>query len=179
MRKAMVGIVLVGLVACAGVARGQPADRADAPPRTVLGAYLVTVASTALPMAVAAIGMESTGEGGRYEPLFGSLGIAALVLGPSGGQWYAGAGFTPGLGLRLGGAALVAALVVRDPHFDQPTGTVIGLITATVAFEAGMVWDLLTLPRQVRRHNRERRMHVTPLITNRGPSAGLAIGGAF
>ena len=106
----------------------------------------------------------------------GGFATAAIVLGPSVGQWYAGQTVTPGLLMRLGAVGGLVGLAVNDPHLDH-VGTVFGIVGAVALFETGFVWDIVTLPRAVRRINREHALALTPIASNSG--TGLALAGRF
>ncbi|MBP9087903.1 MAG: hypothetical protein KBG15_17410 [Kofleriaceae bacterium] len=106
----------------------------------------------------------------------GGFATAATVLGPSIGQWYAGQTITPGLAMRLGAVAGVVGLAVYDPHLDH-VGTLFGIVGAVALFQTGLVWDIVTLPRAVRRMNREHGLALTPMASN--SATGLALAGRF
>ncbi len=135
--------------------------------KSLVDAYLVTLAATSGPAVAGALIMGDEQHGPRATT-GGLLMTAGLVLGPSAGQWYAGEGVTTGLALRFVAAAGVATLAVGDPH-GVHVETYFGLVAALGLWETGVVWDLVTLPRAVR------RTRITPVVT---PS-GVAIAGAF
>lgn len=168
--------VVVATIAVAGSAAAQPAD-APAPDRadkSLWSAYLLTAGATTMPMALIAVFGE-----GKGEAITGSIAIAGMVLGPSAGHWYVGRPFTTGLVLRAGSAVAVGALVAYDPHLDHPVTSIAGLLGAVALWEVGVIWDLVTLPRAVRRHNKRRRLQLVPMASDRGPVAGLAVAGSF
>jgi len=131
--------------------------------------------------------------GSSMAGLMGTAGAIGTVFAPSLGHWYADAYFSRGLGLRLGGMAVVLAGAIvafaEDPitygHDDPQTESndpVIGPAIAIVGvgmFVAGTIDDIVTAPRRVRRLNREREVGVSlaPMVTHQ--SAGLALGGRF
>jgi hypothetical protein len=125
---------------------------------------------------ISAIGGESCSTDACAAP-FGVLGMAGLVLGPSAGHWYAGEGVTTGLVLRGSAVTGMVFLALRDPHLETPVLTVGGLIAALGVWETGVIWDLVKLPRAVRRHNRKVDMLVAPVVTDR--STGLALSGRW
>lgn len=106
----------------------------------------------------------------------GGFATAAIVLGPSVGHWYAGQTLTAGLLMRVGAIGGLVGLAVNDPHLDH-VGTVFGIVGAVALFETGFVWDLVTLPRAVRRFNRRHTVALTPITGNSG--TGLALAGRF
>src|SRR5262245_38985247 len=176
---------LLLIVALCGVAHAQaPGEkpvlpRDDADDKSIATAYLTSVAATTLPLAVFVIGAP---ENERAHPtraaVFGSLGIAALVLGPSAGHWYAHRTITTGLVLRGVAAAGIATLAIADPHGENLGALIVGGVAAVGTWEVGVIWDFATLPRSVRRYNRERRqLQLAPLVA---PSTtGLALAGTF
>ncbi|HUQ04794.1 MAG TPA: hypothetical protein VM261_19970 [Kofleriaceae bacterium] len=152
----------------------EPARR-DVAHKRVRTAYLYSWAATTAPLLVGGLSDFCGGE--TCAASLGMVGVAGLVFGPSAGQWYAGEGVTTGLVLRGGAATAVIFLALRDPHLDTPVLTVGGLLAAVGVWEAGVIWDLATLPRAVRRHNRKVDMLVAPVVTDR--SAGLALAGRW
>jgi hypothetical protein len=148
-------------------------------PKRIRDAYLVSWAATALPLVASVLIAGEEGNGARGA-IGGTLGITAMIVGPSAGHWYAGRTWTTGLKLRLAGGAIVGAMVLGEQYRPLDTGTVItGLLTAVALWEVGVIWDVVTIPRAVRRHNREqaRAFAIAPFATER--SAGLGIAGAF
>ncbi len=178
MSRVVAAIALAAVLAFAGAARADaPGETPPRPPapRRVSTAYLVTLAATSAPLAIGALG-ESCGN----DACAGTAGViaaAGMVLGPSAGHWYAGEGVTTGLVLRGAAATSVVFLALRDPHLESPVLTIGGLIAAVGVWETGVIWDLVTLPRAVRRHNRNVELLLAPVVTDR--SAGLAISGAW
>jgi len=167
------------LIACLLVARAasaQPPGETSPPPqdeKSVFTAYLVTIAATSGPIAVASIVAGDENEGTTAN-VAGIVATTAMMLGPSAGHWYAGDAWTTGLTLRLGAAGLVGAMVLRDQQepLELPT-VVIGLTAAGGLWATGALWDFFTLPRAVRRYNREHAIVIAP-TTN-----GVAIAGRF
>jgi hypothetical protein len=156
-------------------APGETSPRRDVAHKRVRTAYLYSWSATMAPLLVG--GMSDFCGGETCAASLGMIGVAGLVLGPSAGQWYAGEGVTTGLVLRGGAAVAVTFLALRDPYLDDPVLTVGGLLAAVGVWETGVIWDLVTLPRAVRRHNRKVDMLVTPVVTDR--SAGLALAGRW
>ncbi|MCA9679968.1 MAG: hypothetical protein H6709_10240 [Kofleriaceae bacterium] len=92
-------------------------------------------------------------------------GTAALLLGPSAGHWYAGHYLTPGLGLRVGGAAVAVVGVAAGfgACFDQECDRgpyVAAMVLGTGAYVADVVWDLATTGDAVDAWNREHGLDV-------------------
>lgn len=175
------GVVLAGpslarADAPGATAPGDTPPRAATPKKKVSSAFLLTLAATSGPLAISAIGGETCGRE-ACAASFGMIGLAGMILGPSAGHWYAGDGVTTGLVLRAGAATAVTFLALRDPYLESPVLTIGGLIAAVGVWETGVIWDLVTLPRAVRRHNRAIDLVVMPVVTDR--STGLALSGSW
>jgi hypothetical protein len=141
------------------------------------------------------IGSPLVGIGGGNEEaaaLMGTAGSLGIVLAPSFGHWYAGKYLTRGLGLRLGGGALmITGLIValmeeplsfgHDDEEDDDGDAVYGpaiAIAGVGMFVWGTIDDIVTAPGRVRRLNRERAgIAVAPIVTQH--SAGFALAGRF
>jgi hypothetical protein len=140
--------------------------------KSALTAYFVSALATSGP---AAVGLLVFGD--RDDPrgaIGGMIATAGMVVGPTAGHWYAGRTWTTGLTLRLASMGIVAGMVIRDQQEPLELGTVIvGLTAAGGLWGTGAVWDLVTLPRSVRRYNREHALVIAP-TTN-----GVAIAGRF
>jgi hypothetical protein len=55
---------------------------------------------------------------------------------------------------------------------------IVGGITGLGLYEAGAIWDLVTLPRSVRRYNkRQLDLQLAPLVTHE--TTGLSLAGTF
>lgn len=171
----VIAIVLLGRTASAQPPGETPVKKVER--KSLASAYLITIAATAVPVAISAIGAED-GDG-RGAAVFGVIGVAGMVLGPSAGHWYAGERVTTGLVLRVGAAGAVVALAVNDPQLEHPAPTLLGLLAAVALWETGVIWDAVTLPRAVRRYNRAHQLAVTPLVTGDGPTTGVAVAGTF
>lgn len=156
-------------------------------------ALALSLGGTALSWGLLIGAMVIPDDGSGVTALMGTAGAVGSVFAPSFGHWYADAHLTRGLGLRLGGMAVVLAgafvAFTEDPitygHDDPPTESnepVIGPAIAIIGvgmFVAGTIDDIVTAPRRVRRLNREREVSVSlaPMVTHQ--SAGLALGGRF
>jgi hypothetical protein len=189
--------VLAVLVASTSIASAQPAltepiaitDRSeDAVSPTT--ATLLSLGGSVV--GVATIWMGSKMHGGDT-PIM-ETGAAIALIAPSSGQWYSRgtAYFTPGLGMRLGGAMIMALgfgaaldnacqgggpcdVPIRDHNSD----TLIGLGAAIAV--GGMIFDVATAGSEARKANRERRVSLQPTVmpTAHGTTTGLGLSGAF
>jgi hypothetical protein len=146
---------------------GAAADPAPERGTSLFDAYLVTLAATSGPV-LAGMAISGEQDHGWRANMGGVIATAGLLLGPSAGHWYAGEGFTTGLALRLGGAAGLVTLAVADPHAESGM-TWLGIGAAIGMWETGFLWDVVTLPRAVR------RTHVVPVVT----ANGIALAGRF
>jgi hypothetical protein len=111
--------------------------------------------------------------------------LVTAMFTPSIGHWYAGKVATRGLGLRAAGGAtallgLGASLsecpIIGESDCTPALGLALMVLGGAV-FVGGMVDDLVTAPRRVRRYNQERGFGVAPIVTP--GSAGLALAGQF
>jgi hypothetical protein len=159
---------LMLLLLLARTAAAEPTEE-----KSVVVAYGLTIAATSVPVATAGIVGGDDPQGTRGN-VAGIVATAALLLGPSAGHWYAGETWTTGLTLRLGGAAVLGAMVLREQQEPLGTGTlIVGGMSAAGLIAAGMLWDFVTVPSAVRRANRERQLVLAP-TTN-----GFAVAGRF
>lgn len=148
------------------------------PPKNLFSAYLITVASTSVPIMIGALAEPGDGQkASMFQNAMGVVGIAGLLLGPSAGHWYAGEGVTTGLALRLTAAAGFAGIAIGDPHMNQLGVWIVGGMTCVGVYETGVIWDLVTLPRSVRRYNREHQLQLAPMAMSGG--SGLSVAGTF
>jgi len=138
--------------------------------KSALTAYFISVAATSGPLVVGAI-LDPDGDNTRGG---GMIAAAGAIIGPTAGHWYAGRTWTPGLTLRIAAAGIVGGMVIREQQEPLELGTVVVGLTATAAlWGTGVIWDLVTLPRSVRRYNREHALVIAP-TTN-----GVAVAGRF
>jgi hypothetical protein len=174
MRGSLIALGLLGGTAAAQ-APHDVAPTAPAKPKSLRRAYAMSAAATAVPLAIAsAVGPPAAG---TTETAGLLLAWAGVMVGPSAGHWYAGETMTTGLQMRLVGGALTAVIVAADRNLQHTERTVPAAIVAVGLVNAGLVWDLVTLPRAIRRHDRESSVFVTPYAT---PTAGgLAVAGTF
>jgi hypothetical protein len=155
----------------------------DAPPvpdeRSGTTALVLSGAGTALPVLLMAT--HEVQPGSIRDGIF-TVGTIGLVLGPSVGHWYAGEGFSLGLGLRLAGVAvaLVGVSAAKSSCTDPPQnecGIAIGaysVLAAGTLVGAGAIYDVATAPRAAHRYNREHAITVTPMPLHAGYGVGLA-----
>ena len=185
---------LAGIVTIVTALAASPRARADDAPRNENTAVTLSGAATGGSVALVAIGAMMSCSSCDTKNNIGAVvlgtGIAGLVLGPSFGQWYAGRGFTPGLGMRIGGAAAMAvgawlAIVAADSEGPTSASGPIGVgafIGGAVLFVAGTVHDIATAKRSARRYNENHaavRLVPTLLTPPSGPVMGLGLGGSF
>lgn len=153
-------------------------DSPTPPPKNLLSALFVTWAATAVPVALAAVAEpDDSRQATTFQNALGVVGIAGLVLGPSAGHWYVGEGVTTGLTLRLAAAAGVGAIAFYDPNMSNLGLWITGGLTCVGVYEAGVIWDIATLPRSVRRYNKQHQVQLAPMATSGG--SGLSIAGTF
>jgi hypothetical protein len=155
----------------------------DPPPtaktKSTAEAYLVTIAATTVPIALSALAEpDDASKATTFQNALGVVGIAGMLLGPSAGHWYLGEGVTTGLALRLTGAAVIGGLVLGDPHANHVGVLIVGGIAGVGLWETGTIWDLVTLPRSVRRYNkRQIEMQLAPMVAP--GTTGLSVAGRF
>jgi hypothetical protein len=191
------------LLALAGRAAAQPGmtepalDSAPPPPAAQAPAGEQLSESTALALSLGGtIGSWGLLLGSPFVPggegLMVTAGGLGIFFAPSFGNWYAGQGFTRGLGLRLGGGAIVIAgaivALMEDPisfgHDDGPEDEEPAVYGPAIAIAGlgllawGTVDDIVRAPGAARRKNRERAgLALTPLVTPK--AAGFVLGGRF
>jgi hypothetical protein len=114
-----------------------------------------------------------------FMPMMGA-GVAAMVFGPSLGDWYAGKLWTHGLELRLAGGtalALGAATFVGSALGSNDGGALVGgslALAGGAAIIVGTAYDVWGAHDAAREHNRSHhRIAVVPA------SRGLAVVGTF
>lgn len=145
-----------------------PTERPRPPAqRSLLAAYGLTVGVLAAGAIVVNLGDEDRPSSPRSVSL-GIVGNLAFLAGPSVGHWYAGERITPGLVLRTAGAAAIGLMVWQHPHCaDEGCGPEILAVAGILGLVGtGMAWDLLTLPRSIRRANHRAQLQLAPLITH-------------
>lgn len=118
------------------------------------------------------------------------IGLGTSLITPSLGQWYAHDWLTPGMGIRVGAAALATVAVATEertlPCNADPTmnchtlkGTGLALLgIAAIAYIGGTAWDVADAGDAVVRYNhRQLTYSLAPIMVHGG--AGLAVGGTF
>ncbi len=118
------------------------------------------------------------------------IGLGTSLITPSLGEWYAHDWLTPGMGVRVGAAALAAVAVAEEektaPCNLDPTmnckslkGTGLALLgIAAIAYIGGTAWDISDAGDAVVRYNhRQITYSLAPIVVHGG--AGLAVGGTF
>lgn len=116
-------------------------------------------------------------------------GGATLLVGPTAGHWYAGKIVSTGLGLRLGGAALMAlssglAGQSAVPELLGADGGsyelgIAGVVLGGGLMAVGAIHDIATADNAARAYNHKhaRTLNVTPTITRE--QTGFALVGTF
>ncbi|MBA2539014.1 MAG: hypothetical protein H0V17_05215 [Deltaproteobacteria bacterium] len=172
------GRLLIVIALVVGSSHARAESEPPPKPKSLLDAYLISVAATTGPVVAS---MLLLGDDARGTPatIGGVIATTALVFGPSAGHWYTGKIWTTGLTLRLAGAGVIGGLVVHEQFAPLDIGTlIVGGLAAVALWETGVIWDAVTLPSAVGRYNRERvRFAMVPFATER--STGLAIAGSF
>ncbi len=122
-------------------------------------------------------------EGGEM----GTLGVLALMIGPSAGHIYAGeTGHAVGMTLVRGGAALafivgvVKATTVYASR-DSDNGATL-MWVGGISFVAATVYDIIDAPRAAhRRNNKTRQWQVNPMMvgTSNATTPGMGFSGRF
>lgn len=157
-------IAATGLLLSAAAAQLSAQSTVAATPsvKSPSTAFMLSLAATAIPFAIAA----KTGNGGASS---GGLVLFSMIVGPSIGHFYAsqsGRAFA-GIGVRVG-IALLTELTARGASggcFDSegicfPTTLVVGAIAEGVA----MIADIVTAPHSANLTNEKRVMaYLTPL----------------
>lgn len=172
-------LALAAIAALAGTAHAEPVDPRDED--VALGATIAGTVGAGVLLGIA--GGHTSAE---WRPA--AVELAAAVIAPTFGHVYAGDYLSPGLGLRVAGAGLLA-LGVYDwslpYHTSSPTlefSPVGGwlILGGIAAFTTGTIYDIATSRREARRYNREHAMVVPmPMATPDGPAAGMGLAGRF
>ncbi|MBP9207766.1 MAG: hypothetical protein KBG28_27630 [Kofleriaceae bacterium] len=204
-------VTLVTLAALpAGPAAAQPAMTAPAAPAPVDAdaeredgpkspgtALLYSLGGTAAALALSTAGANAP-EGSAAGGAMSTVGALGLWLAPSFGHWYAGNGFTKGLGLRLAGGGVATLGIIgfvgcafSSGHGDGGSDcTVPGLLMLSGAgmFVGGAAHDIATAPREARRYNarhaaarRYTSVQAVPALVSAGGARapGLGLAGTF
>ncbi len=113
-----------------------------------------------------------------FWPMMGA-GVAAMTIGPSLGEWYAGKAWSRGLAVRVvgGGVLAIGASMFVQNVFSDGNGADAGALLVLAgggAIVAGTGLDIWDAHTAVREHNARRKLAVVP-TANRG----LAVVGTF
>lgn len=116
-------------------------------------------------------------------------GIASAALLPSAGHWYGGTLVTPGMGLRLVGAAVTTYGVLhlisaeRAAEYDDnpPPHDHLGAIAlvGVATWGTGVVYDLVTAHRAVRRWNARHATQLQPTVLRTAGGYGVGLTARF
>ncbi|MBP6837611.1 MAG: hypothetical protein KA190_09925 [Kofleriaceae bacterium] len=197
-----IAVTLAGLAP--DLARAQPgttpvvlaSPEVDLPPartRSPGTALALSLGGTAAAYAMVAWGTAAPGSAAGQT--LGWVGAGSALIAPSLGQWYAGEGFTTGLGLRLGGASMGAVGAIGLMRCAERSGDVVPscpgsmllLVGASGLVLTGVIHDIATAPRAARRFNTraaERRrasVQAVPALVSAGGARapGLGLAGTF
>jgi hypothetical protein len=156
-------------------------------------ATMLSVGTTAAGFAlIAAAGKQQDGGGAM-----GTVGVLALLIGPSAGHIYAGeTGHAVGMTLVRGGAAIAflagvlkATMVYSTSDCfdcghasgDRDDGVTL-MWVGGLSFVAATVYDIIDAPRAAKRRNaKDRQFSMQPMMvgTANGPSPGIGFAGKF
>ena len=157
--------------------------RAESDKSEATATVLAVVGSAAGPaLFLAARSVDGPGDHAAA-PLY-IAGVGAVMLGPSLGSWYAGAGLTRGLGLRvLGGVGVAAGVAVLfddilTDHDRDVTPFVLGA-AGLGAVAVGTVLDIVDAGRTVREHNAHALSLTPTMLGTRARQPGLVLAGRF
>lgn len=175
------------------MAQPMPAPTIEGSMKSEGTATMLSLGTTAAGFALlAAAGKQENGGGGT-----GTLGVLALMIGPSAGHIYAGeTGHAVGMSLVRGGAALafIAGVIqattvyavdcvnpctgYTDNHDNGATLMWVG----GISFVAATVYDLIDAPRAARRRNtKTQQWQMSPMIvgTANAKTPGMGFSGRF
>jgi hypothetical protein len=144
----------------------------------------LSIGGTAVSWTMIGVAAALAHPGNRTTATVAGAGVLGTVLAPSFGHWYAGKFATRGLGLRLAGAGLATlgfiGVIVACEDECTPTLQEALLIGGVGLAIAGTIDDIVTVPRDVQRHNQ--RLYdtsIVPVVHHDTRSVGLAITGRF
>ncbi len=179
MKLAALAVAATAL-ATSAPAHAEPASASEIDGKSASSALLLSLGGTAASAGLYLVGVQ------REDPKFLVVGGLSGVLAPSFGHWYAGSYLTPGLGMRLGGAALVGlgfSMSFSYPDEDHSTkakvGEAIG-IAGIGLVAGGVIYDIATAGRAAKRWN-AKHLQVAPSVVSSGTQTtlGLGVSGAF
>ena len=177
-KPAITSAVLAAWMCAARLAAAD--DTASEPPKSRGAAFALSAGGTALSLGIMAGGL-ATGDGTTFV-----VGALSSLITPSAGEWYAGQGFTLGLGTRLVSAGVFVAGVAEgfkcfslyadnsSCHNDPQLAGAL-LIVGAVGYGAGVVYDIATAGAAADRYNQRFHLHVAPVVS-RSVGAGTALG---
>ena len=199
MRLAVVAFTVIAATRAARADAPCPCPDVQLPPpapelsggKSPTPAIALSLGGTAAGIGLIALGGNIHHEDEVELPLV-ATGVAAVVLGPSFGELYAGRGWTPGLSMRAGGLLLGAVgfgVALQECGADpegscDPTAGGVIFLGGAALFIAGGVYDIVTAPRAARAwnasHAQELLVVPTALHDARGGAApGLTVAGTF
>jgi len=155
------------------------ADEEVPPPKSEDTAFLLSAGPTvgAAMLVGAGIGLRESNRTVGQEAI--GVGVLALGVTPSFGEWYSGSYFTVGMGMRFAGTLLAGVGAVRGACLDlECSSSNKGesmLVAGGLVFALGAVYDVATARGAARKYNRHRSVAIVP--TAHG--TGLAISGSF
>jgi hypothetical protein len=181
--------------------RAQPAapasvDEDDGPKSQGVAVALTIGGSLVGPALVTSAIVDGADAGSPLHAHFDALmiaGGASIVLGPSLGNWYAGKGWSKGLGWRVAGMAVGAVgvsmissgfAIFGDGNSGEVIGGgVLGLVAIGMV-AGGTASELVSAPRAAADYNRRHRgatMSLAPIVShaNGAQQTGLAVVGSF
>ena len=154
------------------------ADEEMPPPKSEDMAFLLSAAPTvgAAVLVGAGLGLRESNKTLGQDAI--GVGVLALGISPSFGEWYAESYFTPGMGLRFAGTVIAGLGAIRGACLDldcsrNNKGESM-LVAGGLVFALGAVYDVATARGAARSYNRHR---VTVVPATHG--TGLAISGSF
>ena len=122
---------------------------------------------------------------GTHDGLTVATGVAATIVLPSAGHWYAHQVSAGPMLLRGAGAAVMALAFVGDADgTNAPAQGYKPIVLGGALMFAGAIWDIATTGSAVRDYNHDHYLDVSIVPTvmrtaNNSYSTGLALGGSF
>ena len=177
MRRLMCAVLMVGCLA-------RLASAEDGTQKSETAATALSIsAGLVLP---AGLVLAADNESGSTRTYLVEGAIAAILLGPTAGHWYAGRGWTDATTVRIAGAAAgVAGVALLSTDCDGScTITEVGGILvagSAIALVGGALYDAATAGRSAREYN-ARQLVVTPVAlpaAGGGTAMGVGVGGTF
>ena len=163
------------LLAMLGTAR---ADGEVPPPKSEDTTFLLSAGPTvaAAVLVGAGIGLRESNRTLGQDAI--GIGVLALGITPSFGEWYAERYFTPGMGMRFAGTLIAGVGAIRGACLDLDCSKnnkgESWLVAGGLVFALGAVYDVATARGAARSYNR-RRVAIVPAAHG----TGLAVSGSF